>query len=351
MSCAQQFNSMLTKGSVLKVYALPLLEYIQNKHIFPATPRLITAYSRPKTQGIIQGLSIYNSVVVATLVHWPQTGALNPSYSLLFLNLVTGITRVVDHLLPEVNSDLLLICTSSADPDTKRQNTDDVRVYVCPWHVAITSFIDQASASVHVYCLPSSILQPRHALDSTIQASGSTSTNQTDSLGPLVAQYHLPLPLMHDYRISGGLHHPRKLYLSLFAQAGSEGSTRNRKILLHNLCLSLPKPDCSSCSSCPFLPIHITPTWLPGNHGTSAPVVCVGITGRRGVWLERNWDREEVRLMRLSHTAAGSVAGVLVPPHPALPFTPATCHSLAFDEVTGRLCVGLETGELYVLDY
>jgi len=98
---------------VLKVYALPLQEYIQNKHILPATPRLITTYSRPTTQGIIHALSIYNSVVVATLVHWSQTGPLNPSFSLLFLNLVTGVTRVVDHPLPEVNSDPPLITSSS----------------------------------------------------------------------------------------------------------------------------------------------------------------------------------------------------------------------------------------------
>jgi hypothetical protein len=96
---------------MLKVYALPLQEYIQNKHILPATPRLIATYSRPMTQGIIHALSIYNSVVVATLVHWSQTGP--PSFSLLFLNLVTGDTRVVDHSLPEVNFDPPLITSSS----------------------------------------------------------------------------------------------------------------------------------------------------------------------------------------------------------------------------------------------
>jgi hypothetical protein len=331
---------------MLKVYALPLQEYIQNKHILPATPRLIVTYSRPMTQGIIHALSIYNSVVVATLVHWSQTGPLSPSFSLLFLNLMTGVTRVVDHPLPEVNSDPPLI-TSSSDHTGCCQNTHDVGVYICPRHIAITSVINQESAFVHVYQLPPSILQPGRAPDSAMYASEFTSTEQTDHLGPLVTQYYFSLPVSHDYRISGGLHHPWKFYLTSFAHPGSEGSIRSH-ICLYNICLSLPHSDDISY---PSAPIDIIPTILPGNDGTSAPVVCIGITGRRAVWLERHWEREEVRLMRLSHTAAGAMAGVLVPPHPALPFTPAACHSLAFDEVTGRLCVGLETGELYVLDY
>jgi hypothetical protein len=93
---------------VLKVYTLSLLEYMKNEHIFPATPRLIATFSRPRTQGIIHALSICNSVIVTTWVHWPPNGPLSPSFSLLFLILGTGVTRVVDHPLPEVNADLLL---------------------------------------------------------------------------------------------------------------------------------------------------------------------------------------------------------------------------------------------------
>jgi hypothetical protein len=221
-----------------------------------------------------------------------------------------------------------------------------VGVYICPRHIAITSVINQESAFVHIYQLPPSILQPGRALGSAMYGSEPMSMEQTDHLGPLVTQYCFSLPVSHHYHISGGLHHPWKFYLTSLAYPGS-GSIRNH-ICLYNICLILPHSDGISY---PVAPIDIIPTILPVNEGTSAPVVCVGTTGRRAVWLERHWEKEEVRLMRLSHTAAGSMAGVLVPPHPALPFTPATCHSLAFDEVTGRLCVGLETGELYVLDY
>jgi hypothetical protein len=220
---------------------------------------------------------------------------------------------------------------------------------LCAHHVVVTSIIDQENAFVHVYCLPPSVLHSGHGHNSTRQSSESLSTNQPSDLGPLVAQYCFSLPDSHDYRISGGLHHPSTFHLSAFAHPGSDESMRNRCIYFYHLSFGLPRPDHHHSS--PSVPIDILPTLFSGNDSASAPVICVGITGRRAVWQQRDWERDEVKLMRLTHSSAGSRAGVLVPPHPALPFTPATCHSLAFDEITGRLCVGLETGELYILDY
>lgn len=43
--------------------------------------------------------------------------------------------------------------------------------------------------------------------------------------------------------------------------------------------------------------------------------------------------------------------GVLLPPNPSLPFVPEGITCMTFDETTGRLCVGLITGDLWVLDY
>lgn len=201
---------------------------------------------------------------------------------------------------------------------------------------------------MHVYSLPPSILHAGRAPSPTTPTSEPTSADLTDSLGPLITQYCFSMPGSHDYRISGGLHHPSTFHLSSFVHPGSDESIRNRNIYLYHIRFSLPHVDHASC---PSVPINIVPIVFPGNRGTSAPVVCVGLTGRRVCWLERHWERDEIRLMKLSCTSSGPVAGVLVPSHPALPFTPAACHSLTFDEVTGRLCVGLETGELYILDY
>ncbi|KAI0955830.1 hypothetical protein AcV7_006393 [Taiwanofungus camphoratus] len=82
----------------------------------------------------------------------------------------------------------------------------------------------------------------------------------------------------------------------------------------------------------------------------SAQLAQVGATGR-AVWLEHNWETQLKRIMRYQPRGVGKEIGVLLPPDPELPFTPNTCHSLAFDEITGRLCLGMYDGELYVLDF
>lgn len=81
----------------------------------------------------------------------------------------------------------------------------------------------------------------------------------------------------------------------------------------------------------------------------SAQLAQVGPTGR-AVWLEHNWDTQQRRIMRYQ-PRSGATLGMLLPPDPALPFTPNTCHSLVFDEITGRLCLGLFNGDVYVLDF
>ncbi|KAL6302367.1 hypothetical protein BKA93DRAFT_736997 [Sparassis latifolia] len=83
----------------------------------------------------------------------------------------------------------------------------------------------------------------------------------------------------------------------------------------------------------------------------SAQLAQVGATGRRAVWLEHNWEIQQKRVMRYRLVDGKPVVDELLPPDPQLPFTPNTCHSLAFDEVSGRLCMGLYNGDVYVLDF
>ncbi|KAF8896375.1 hypothetical protein BD779DRAFT_1495567 [Infundibulicybe gibba] len=58
------------------------------------------------------------------------------------------------------------------------------------------------------------------------------------------------------------------------------------------------------------------------------------------------------RLMKatFSSTGASPMVGELLPRHFPLPFEPQACQSLSFDEATGRVCIGLHTGEIYLLD-
>ena len=80
---------------------------------------------------------------------------------------------------------------------------------------------------------------------------------------------------------------------------------------------------------------------------TSVDVLCLGQTGRRAVWLERSWDTDEFRLMKMG---PGGIAELLAP-NRTPPIAPHARHALAFDEAAGRVCLGLHTGELYVLDF
>lgn len=93
---------------------------------------------------------------------------------------------------------------------------------------------------------------------------------------------------------------------------------------------------------------------LPTSSDTSTELIQVGSLGRRAVWLEHNLDTRQKRVMKMSYDPSTDrlETGVLFPANgPALPFSPTTCHCMAFDEVTGRLCMGLYDGNLYMMDF
>ncbi|KAI0749768.1 hypothetical protein C8Q80DRAFT_645405 [Daedaleopsis nitida] len=92
---------------------------------------------------------------------------------------------------------------------------------------------------------------------------------------------------------------------------------------------------------------------FPIGNESSAQLAQVGAMGIRAVWLEHDWETQLNRVMKLAYDPATDVAkvGMLLPPDPELPFTPNMCHSLAFDEITGRLCLGMYDGNVYMLDF
>ncbi len=92
---------------------------------------------------------------------------------------------------------------------------------------------------------------------------------------------------------------------------------------------------------------------FPISNESSPQLAQVGALGFRAVWLEHNWETQLNRVMKLVYDPATGTAkmGMLLPPDPELPFSPNMCHSLAFDEVTGRLCLGMYDGNVYLLDF
>lgn len=82
-------------------------------------------------------------------------------------------------------------------------------------------------------------------------------------------------------------------------------------------------------------------------------IICIGDTGIRAVWLQRHWDTDKYTLMKGTFSPDPEeppIVANLLPPHLALPFETYTCQSLAFDESTSRVCLGLHTGDLYILE-
>jgi hypothetical protein len=86
--------------------------------------------------------------------------------------------------------------------------------------------------------------------------------------------------------------------------------------------------------------------------GLTAEHVRMGLTGRRAVWLQRRWDTDEFELIKADFVSTSGTTKVdlLLPKHLVLPFETHTCCALAFDEGIGRVCVGLHTGDVYILD-
>ncbi|GJE88747.1 F-box protein [Phanerochaete sordida] len=100
----------------------------------------------------------------------------------------------------------------------------------------------------------------------------------------------------------------------------------------------------------------VTNARVPLPLDTSIRSVSIGTTGRRAVWMEHNLDTTRTRLMKLElgsiHDGTPDLShGVLLPADPPLPFATDACHSLAFDEATCRLCLGLWDSSLHVVDF
>ena len=81
--------------------------------------------------------------------------------------------------------------------------------------------------------------------------------------------------------------------------------------------------------------------------------------GKQG-WMEHELETGRNRVLKFQmggedwerpHEKMRVVHGLLLPPEPNLPFALNMCNSLAFDEVSGRLCLAFYDGGLHVLDF
>ena len=179
---------------------------------------------------------------------------------------------------------------------------------------------------------------------------------QDEGLGPIAFSFDVtPIPGLSfpDFAISDSINIPPAGRCSRLSMVAFDvrGSRAGGGHLVHFRTEDTMNDD----DQLPNQPRIIEPRRFTVPGSTSIEVVKIGTRGHRAVWLEHNWELQQFRLMKLSAPQAVKhgkpSVGVLLPPNPELPFSPRECQSLAFDEVTGRVCLGLYTGNLYILDF
>lgn len=189
--------------------------------------------------------------------------------------------------------------------------------------------------------------------DSIFPGNSPCSESQGEGLGPIAFSFNVvPTPSLSlpDFAISDSINIPRFGRSSRLSMVSFDvrGSHIGGGHLVH-FCTEKSN-DGDQPTSQPQV-IEPRKFMVPGS--TSIESVKIGTRGHRAVWLEHDWELQRFRLMKLAVpvTHGKPSVGVLLPPDPELPFSPRECQSLAFDEVTGRVCLGLYTGNLYILDF
>ena len=210
----------------------------------------------------------------------------------------------------------------------------------------------ESNFAVRVYRLPqpfaSASASPRRTPPPSPE-SPSTSDEEEDhyaytDLGPMVSQYtgpkHMTFPGHHIAQISPS-NSPSSLSAVMFYHSVHPHSA---KLLRFSFDVSQEAVSLSETSCKQF----------PMGDQSSAQLAQVGSLGTRAVWLEHSWESQQNRVMKLSYdprTGVANVGVLLCQMRDSLPFSPDKCHSLAFDEATCRLCVGMYNGPVYVLDF
>lgn len=201
---------------------------------------------------------------------------------------------------------------------------------------------------MRIHKLPRSVFP--HEIEESATPSSPVSDDDMNDLGPLIAECHLAnitsqyapeIAISNSVNILARSLCQKFSLLAFWVRDGLPGEG----ILAH-----FPVDLTTSAEE----PVRLSlPQRFPVPPSTSIEIIKLGTEGHRAVWLEHNWETQEFRLMKLS-AGVGNLepdVGVILSPDPELPFSPRECHSLAFDEVTGRLCLGLYNGALYVIDF
>lgn len=235
---------------------------------------------------------------------------------------------------------------------TAVQNLDKMDVILVPPFLAVVA---ASAATIQVTLVPLDIVSFGGHLELP-----SKSRTKRNSL-PEFQTVHVPLMDFYDVCISDNMNTgqyapPTSLSLIVFPTLSRLESRQGRKALFVRFAID-PVTGFITSGVAPFEKASImldvvAPFNIP--FGSYPEHARLGTTGRRAVWLEQSLKSDYVRMVRLDYDPLAKCAPsveVLLPPDPQLPFKPSACRALAFDEATGRLCLGTYNGSIYILDY
>ncbi|KAI0833499.1 hypothetical protein BC628DRAFT_1425746 [Trametes gibbosa] len=280
----------------------------------------------PHLRPIIHEIATYNNLLIVTIFAL-DTGGGAGTLQILFVNPETGTTKWVDPQFAQSFSFLWIRVWGDFLFLVGEMNDD---------------------FAVRVYRIPDPFSTPVGGSPRASPPAASPSEEPDDDyaytdLGPMLAEFVGPTPMAvpghHIAQVSPATSSP-SLAAVMFYHAVQP---HNAQLLRFAFDIGSNTITLVAMSSKEF---------LIGNE-SSAQLAQVGAIGVRGVWLEHNWESQLNCVKKLAydpHTGTVKV-GMLLPSHPELPLSPNMCHSLAFDEVSGRLCLGMYDGNVYILDF
>ncbi|KAL1668155.1 hypothetical protein GGF50DRAFT_97077 [Schizophyllum commune] len=408
------------RSESLDIYRVPASKSADE--IDPPQVSLVASVCRPSHEGTFSEVHIADYIVAVSLAKFE--GQQVPSYEILLVNTHTCVHLLVHPKLPQTSDQKHLRLCGAVEPR----------------HILFLSTSPGRTASLitHIHALPAELFDAKEPPDaesvrarspvpslrarrgSPPQSSPSSPPPPTSpaprpvELGPLVHRHEVPtVPIRLQTYASDVQMDPASGRCSFAllafhgAYVGSRGQAGARAMFF-----SLPTRRRSTTSngagvytSAQAASTDVQTFRMDPLVGLDA--VCLGRTGRRAVWLERNWENDIFALVKadfgapagqgfgatatdgktvgaggksissdvdgkmVSSNADGRtispdtnssanqttaekrqpVIAPLLPPHLALPFEAHACQSLAFDEAKGRVCLAMHTGDVYVVDF
>jgi len=211
--------------------------------------------------------------------------------------------------------------------------------------LVLTGVRGQSTLVVRIHDLPAAMSR------SATTNSSLLSVCLIESLAAPVAEYETPMISDLDYTLCADSMHN----VSHISSISFHSLIRRADDYIFHFPLDQPRSVCAK--------------WLEGGAGirkpsfmhrfsthpsASAEIVCLGETGSRAVWLERRWTGDEYTLMKGTFSPNRGnpvIVEPLLARHLALPFELRMCQALAFKESTGRVCVAVHSGDLYILEF